>query len=301
MNELIITIVADLSQYRLDEHLVNKIFQKLERKKGSIIGFSWLSTQEACDIEVQDINKELAYAAVINAIEENPVDIFIQEKSSNRRKKFLISDMDSTIIEQECIDELADTLGLKEEVSAITAKAMNGELDFPSALRERVALLENLKESDLQKVYDDKITFMPGAKTLIQTMKKSGAYCLLVSGGFTFFTEKVKNTLGFDDHKANILDFNNGLLTGKVIDPILDKQDKLDSLNYHVARLNIADNDVISLGDGANDLPMLKAAGLAIAHHAKQAVKDVIPTQINHTNLESALFAQGFKRDEFIF
>lgn len=300
MKTLIITLVSKPEQYTLEEPLVNTLFRKLEKKGYQIANFHWLSTNEACDIELYADDVVTIRALVTKILEEFPVDVFVQEKTENRMKKLLISDMDSTIIEQECIDELADVLGIKEQVSEITTRAMNGEIDFPSALRERVALLKGLKSSDLQGVYDDKISFMAGAKTLVATMNKKGTRCVLVSGGFTFFTEQVAKKIGFESHHANMLDFQNGILTGNVVEPILDKEAKVHALQQHAKELGISEHDVVALGDGANDLPMLRMAGLGVACHAKKAVKDEISYQVNHTTLESALFLQGIKRSEFV-
>jgi phosphoserine phosphatase len=300
MQNFIVTIVTNPSQYTLDETIVNKIFRILEKQSSLVSGFSWLSVGEACDITLQAPSEKALREALLVYLADKPVDSFIQEKSEQRLKKLLISDMDSTIIEQECIDELADSLGIKPQVADITAKAMNGELDFPSALKERVALLKGLEESILQSVFENKITFMPGAKTLIATMNKLDTRCVLVSGGFTFFTQRVAKALGFAEHQANQLDFHQGKLTGKVIEPILDKEAKVEALEAQIAQLGITGNDVLALGDGANDLPMLERAALGIACHAKDAVKRVIHHQVNHTTLESVLFAQGIKREEFV-
>jgi phosphoserine phosphatase len=200
-------------------------------------------------------------------------------------KKLLISDMDSTMIQQECIDELADFVGKKEHVAAITERAMNGELVFEDALRERVALLKGLSVDVLQQCFDEKITMMGGAKELVGAFKKQGGKAVLVSGGFTFFTERVAKLLGFDEHFSNILEIEDGKLTGKVREPILGKEAKLAELNRQCAMLGIKPENVIAIGDGANDLPMLKAAGLGIAYHAKPTVQAQTNARINHGDL----------------
>lgn len=206
-------------------------------------------------------------------------------------KKLLISDMDSTMIDQECIDELADFVGKKDYVAAITERAMNGELDFPSALRERVALLAGLPEATLQQCFDERITMMSGAKALIDAFKKQGGKCVLVSGGFTFFTSRVAAKLGFDEDYSNILEIKDGKLTGKVIEPILGKEAKLAELNRQCKLLGITPANVIALGDGANDLPMLQAAGLGIAYRAKQTVQAQIASHINAGDLSAVITA----------
>jgi phosphoserine phosphatase len=202
-------------------------------------------------------------------------------------KKLLISDMDSTMIEQECIDELADFVGKKQHVAAITERAMNGELVFEEALRERVALLKGLPVSTLQECFDKKITPMGGAKELVTAFKKQGGKAVLVSGGFTFFTERVAKMLCFDEHYSNILEIEDGKLTGMVREPILGKEAKLAELNRQCELLSIEPKNVIAIGDGANDLPMLKAAGLGIAYHAKPTVQSQVNARINHGDLSS--------------
>lgn len=204
-------------------------------------------------------------------------------------KKLLISDMDSTMIGQECIDELADFVGKKDYVAAITERAMNGDLDFPSALRERVALLKGLPVAALEECFSTRITPMAGAKELLAAFKAKGGKAVLVSGGFTFFTERVANLLGFDEHYANILGIEHGVLTGEVMDPILGKEAKLAELNRQCGLLGITPANVIAIGDGANDFPMLQAAGLGVAYHAKPSVQKQVASRINHGNLSSLI------------
>ncbi len=223
----------------------------------------------------------------------------ILQPVAGREKRLLISDMDSTMIAQECIDELADCVGLKPQVAAITERAMNGELDFHTALTERVALLKDLPETALAEVFAQRITLMPGARTLVQTMRARGAYCLLVSGGFTFFTRRVAEALGFHAEEANRLEITEGKLTGRVIAPILDKQSKLTALQQTAAVQGCATEAVLALGDGANDLPMLLAAGLGVAYHAKPAVQQAAQHRINHTDLRALLYAQAIPKSEW--
>lgn len=204
-------------------------------------------------------------------------------------KKLLISDMDSTMIGQECIDELADFVGKKTYVSAITERAMNGELDFETALKERVALLAGLPEARLQQCFDERITMMAGARALINAFKQNDGKCVLVSGGFTFFTSRVAKVLGFDEHYANILEVKGGMLTGKVVMPILGKEAKLAELNRQCEMLGITPAQVIAIGDGANDLPMLKAAGLGVAYHAKPKVQAEVASRITRGDLSALI------------
>jgi len=211
----------------------------------------------------------------------------------------LLADMDSTMIQQECIDELADMAGVGAHVAGITARAMNGELDFEAALIERVALLKGLDEGVIAQVLAERITFMPGGATLIATMKANGGHAALVSGGFTAFTAQVAEVLGFDEHRANTLLVEDGKLLGDVARPILGRQAKIEALEQISARLGIAETDVIAVGDGANDLGMLHRAGTGVALHAKPVVAAECEVRINHGDLTALLFIQGYARSEF--
>ena len=221
--------------------------------------------------------------------------------ASNRRKKLLVSDMDSTIIQQECLDELAAYAGLKDEIAAITARAMAGELDFEGALTERVGKLGGLSLDALQQCFDERITLMPGAKTLTATMSAHGAYCLLVSGGFTFFTTRVAAATGFDADKGNTLIDNGKALTGEVGRPILGREAKLEALDDCAFANGILRSDALAMGDGANDLAMIEAAGLGLAVHAKPIVASAADAAINVTDLTAALYFQGYSDDDIVW
>ncbi len=227
------------------------------------------------------------------------VDLIVQA-TEGRKKRLLLADMDSTMIQQECIDELADEAGVGAHVAGITARAMNGELDFEAALRERVGLLKGLPEAVIERVYQDRITFMPGGKALLATMKAHGGYAALVSGGFTAFTARVAEALGFDENRANTLNAENGALDGTVGMPILGKQAKLDALLEITARLGITPDEAMAVGDGANDLAMLNRAGAGVALHAKPSVAAQCDIRVNHGDLTALLFLQGYARAEFV-
>lgn len=225
-------------------------------------------------------------------------DICIQE-DIERRKGLLICDMDSTLIGQECIDELADFAGVKARVSAITERAMRGEIGFDGALKERVGLLKGLDLSVLQKCFDERIHLNPGARTLCQTMRANGAKTVIVSGGFTFFTGKVAQACGFDTHQANTLIEDDDKLSGQVGLPILGRQAKLEALKNHSAEMG-GTSQAIAIGDGANDLAMITAAGLGVAYYAKPAVAAASHCAINYTDLTTALYFQGYSDSEFV-
>jgi phosphoserine phosphatase len=226
------------------------------------------------------------------------VDLVVQ-KAEGRKKRLLIADMDSTMIRQECIDELADEAGVGARVADITARAMNGELDFEAALRERVGLLKGLPEAVIAEVLRDRITLMPGGSVLLATMKANGAYAALVSGGFTAFTSAVATRLGFDENRANTLHVVEGRLAGTVAAPILGKEAKLQALHEITARLGITPAQALAVGDGANDLPMLLAAGTGVALHAKPRVQADCDVRVNHGDLTALLYLQGYTRDMF--
>ncbi len=210
----------------------------------------------------------------------------------------LIADMDSTVIGQECLDELADLKNVKAEVAALTERAMRGELDFAEALRERIRLLRGLTRADLQRVLDERITLNPGAQALVQTMKAQGAHTVLVSGGFTFFADAVARRAGFAESRANVFLWEEDALAG-VAEPILGREAKLASLGEAAAAHGLDAAGVIAVGDGANDLAMLKAAGLGVAYRAKPVVAAEADAQVIHTNLEALLYFQGYSRSEF--
>ena len=253
----------------------------------------------ALDILVEAQDLLALRAQVDHALKDLAVDHCVQA-AERRRKRLLVADMDSTIIGCECLDELADFAGVKDAVSAITERAMRGELDFEAALRERVAMLKGLPVAALQTCYDERVRLNAGAKTLIGTMTASGARCLLVSGGFTFFTTRVAAAAGFAEDRANRLIEADGVLTGAVAEPILGKAAKLASLEQEAKALGIELSQTIAIGDGANDLAMIEAAGLGIAYRAKPIVAAKAHARIDHSDLTALLYFQGYSQDAFI-
>lgn len=229
-----------------------------------------------------------------------PADLAVMPAARFGRKRLLISDMDSTIIGQECIDEIADAVGLKAKISEITERAMRGELDFEAALTERVAMLKGLPLEALARTLEERITLNPGARTLIATMKANGARTLLVSGGFTYFTARVAELAGFESHQGNTLMDDGAALTGEVGRPILGREAKRTALVEAATALGASPDDAIAMGDGANDLDMIRASGLGIAYRAKPVVAAEAAGAIRHTDLTAALFFQGYKASEFV-
>lgn len=251
----------------------------------------------ATDLVIRGLSQPQARAALESACPH--LDVIVQPAGPARRKRLLVADMDSTMIAQECIDELADFAGLKAEIAAITERAMQGELDFESALDARVAALKGLDASAIDRCLAERITLMPGARTLIATMKALGARTLLISGGFTAFTGPVAARIGFDRQVANLLHIADGKLDGTVAKPIVDSQVKRDTLIAERATLALETADTLAVGDGANDIPMLEAAGLGIAYHAKPRAAAAADAAVRVGDLTVLLSAQGIPRSEW--
>ncbi len=262
----------------------------------------WLAPATAADVpfsapasETRAITDKLQ-AALAGAC----ADVVVQP-ASGRRKKLLLTDMDSTMIGQECIDELADYVGVKAQVAAITERAMRGEIDFEPALRARVALLKALPAAVVDEVINDRIRLTPGARVLVSTMRRNGAYTCLVTGGFTLFTERIAAMIGFDESRANKLVVDaDGRLTGEVREPIFGREAKLATLVELTRKLDLRPDETLVTGDGANDIAMIEAAGLGVAYHAKPKVAAAAAAAINHADLTALLYAQGYRREEFV-
>ncbi len=261
----------------------------------------WLASGISCETrfaarpeQAQNL-LEAARACLIDC----PVDVNLVLNDGHRRKSLFLADMDSTIIEQECIDELADVAGVGAEVKAVTEQAMRGELDFAGALRARVKRLAGLDAAVISQVISERISVSPGAKTLVATMARSGAYCVLVSGGFTRFTGAIAEAVGFHENRANILDVEGGLLTGRVIEPILGREAKEATLLELLKARGLPPDAALAVGDGANDLAMLNAAGLGVAYRAKPLVAASADAVVKHADLTALLYLQGYTEQEF--
>jgi phosphoserine phosphatase len=260
----------------------------------------WLFDEVAVDIPFTGSEDIAGIAARLRqARGDLPVDIVVQPQTA-RRKKLFLADMDSTMIGQECVDELADFAGLKVHVAAITERAMRGEIEFEPALRERVALLKGLPVSTIDEVLKKRITPTPGGRELVATMRAHGAYTCLISGGFTLFTRAVAAMIGFQENRANELKVEHGKLAGEVTEPILGRAAKLATLVELREAFDLDDIDTLAVGDGANDLDMIRQAGLGVAYHAKPAVAAAAAARIDHGDLTALLYVQGYRRDEFV-
>jgi phosphoserine phosphatase len=292
---LVATLICNPAEPALDGAALAAAREALPQNAAA----TWLAESVAADVAFSsDEDAQTIAGRVRAALADRKIDVVVQPVN-HRRKRLLLADMDSTMIGQECIDELADYAGLKAHVAAITERAMRGEIAFEPALRERVAVLRGLPISVIDDVLAQRITLTPGARELIGTMRAQGAYTCLVSGGFTQFTGAVRARIGFDEDRANVLETEAGKLAGIVREPILGREAKLATLVELKQSRRIADADTIVVGDGANDLAMIQAAGLGVAYHAKPAVAAAAHARIDFGDLTALLYAQGYRRDEF--
>jgi phosphoserine phosphatase len=291
---LVATLIAAPASGRLTADLADKAAASVDASE-----MVWLAEGEALDLALPaPVDAALAATRLRAALAGAPLDLVVQP-AAGRRKKLLIADMDSTMIDQECIDELADEVGLKAAVAAITARSMNGEIAFEPALRERVALLKGLDEAVIERLVASRITLASGSRALVATMRAHGAWAALVSGGFTAFTSRIAARLGFDEHRANVLHVEAGRLAGTVAEPILGREAKAVALREICRRLGIGLDAAIAVGDGANDLDMLALAGSGVALHAKPAVAAQARMRIDHGDLTALLYVQGYRKSEF--
>lgn len=298
--EFIATIIAATT---LSGESISHIADQIDLAAIQQHHFDWIDEGKAGDFSINAHENEgpRVRAAFESALADLRLgaDVIVQ-RTEYRTKKMLIADMDSTMITVECIDELADYAGIKPQIAAITERAMQGELDFRAALAERVALLAGLEESVIARCLAERVQLMPGARTLVQTMKARGAHCVLVSGGFTRFAEPVAAMIGFDLAIANTLEIADGVLSGRVLDPIIDSGTKLATLNAQCAALGLTPAHVLAVGDGANDVPMIAAAGLGMAYHAHAAAIQAADAAVRYGDLTTLLWAQGIASKDWV-
>lgn len=293
---LVATLICNPNNPALDSTVVDGA-RAILRNAGSA---HWLWDEVAADIPFESDEPIAAIVQRLQAAREDlPIDIVVQPRL-DRRKKLFLADMDSTMIGQECIDELADFAGLKAHVAAITERAMRGEIAFEPALRERVALLKGLSVTVVDEVLAKRITPTPGGRELVMTMRANGAYTCLISGGFTVFTNAVAATIGFQENRANTLDVADGKFAGTVAEPIVGRETKLATLTELREAFDLDNLDTLVVGDGANDLGMIQQAGLGVAYRAKPAVAAAAAARIDYGDLTALLYAQGYHRDEFV-
>lgn len=296
--QAVVTLIADPAAAVLADDAVHGVRSAMQGLGSEVAKPDWLAPGAACDLAFEGLAPEQAEAAARRALGGLPVDVIAQPRAG-RRKRLLIADMESTIIRQEMLDELGDYVGLKEHIAGITARAMNGEIDFKGAVHERVALLKGLSEHVLDEVWA-RAELMPGAAALVGTMRANGAVCVLVSGGFRCFTRRVREWVGFHEDRGNELEVADGVLTGRAVEPILDKNSKLDALMEFAGSHRVPVAETMAVGDGANDLPMLLAAGLGVAYHAKPSVAAEARARVDHCDLTALLYAQGYRAGEIV-
>lgn len=294
-----ITLICNPANTVLDTSLISDLSDALEREGGQIGRLEWLDGPIAADLECAGLQPDMIEDILRDKLGDDPVDVVVHLAGEDRRRKLLVADMDSTIITVECLDELADFAGKKTEVAAITERAMRGELVFEDALRERIAILAGLPESALAGTYADRVRLMPGARTLVRTMAANGAHTVLVSGGFSYFTERVAADAGFHAERANRLIFENSLLKG-VAEPILGREAKLAALHEFCVVHGISESQAMAIGDGANDLAMIQVAGMGVAFHAKPVVAAAARARIDHGDLTALLYLQGYRGGDFV-
>ncbi|MBT4931895.1 MAG: phosphoserine phosphatase SerB [Rhodospirillaceae bacterium] len=291
-----LTLIGNAETNPLKTAHIERVCQRLEIP----VDPHWLAEDEACDLFM---DSPLTSLEVTQQVRESLSGTAIDAACTatrGRRKKLLISDMDSTVIDQECIDELGDAFGVGPQIREITTAVIKGEINFSEALRKRMLLMKGMDQHLLESVYRDRLTIKAGARTLVQTMSHHGAYCILVSGGFSFFTSRISERLGFDDDKGNELIFEDGILTGAVEEPVLGRIAKLTILNELCDQKGLQLAEVLAVGDGANDIMMIQAAGLGVAIHASESLKEVADAFIDHGDLSALLYIQGFHKSQFV-
>ena len=294
----VLTLFGHPDRPSLDDARADGVAESLERLGAKVNRLDWLDRGIACDLGFRDLHPDAAVAAARQALDGSEIDVAAQP-DEDRRKKLLIADMDSTIVTSETLDELAREAGLFDKIAPITARAMRGELKFEEALRERLALMSGMPKSFLERAWE-KVRYSDGAAVAVATMREHGTYAVLVSGGFTFFTERVAAALGFDEHRANRLVFDGESFAGRAEEPILGREAKVEALYQLCTQRGLALNEAACVGDGANDLGMIQAAGCGVAYRAKPILAESAKFQINHGDLTGLLYIQGYRREQFV-
>lgn len=296
MTSNVLTLIGNAESAPLEPVHIERVCRRL----GTPGKVDWLAEREACDLffdsplSAVDIAEQARDALSGTAFDT------VCTSTLGRRKKLLVSDMDSTVINQECIDELGDAIGLGSRIRDITAAVVRGDMSFADALRERMALMKGMERRLLISVYEERISLKAGARTLVQTMRHHGTYCILVSGGFSFFTHRIAERIGFHDHQGNELVFEDGKLTGEVQEPILGRTAKQKTLMRLCDEKGFEPSDVLAVGDGANDIEMIKAAGLGVAFHGSDSLREQANACIDHGDLTALLYIQGYRKSEFV-
>lgn len=296
MTSHVLTLIGNMESAPLEPVHIERVCRRLATTGET----GWLAEKEACDLFIES---SLSTAEITeqarDALSGKAIDA-VCTPIEGRRKMLLISDMDSTVIDQECIDELGDAIGLGSRIREITAAVVNGDISFSDALRQRMALMKGMDRGVLNSVYEDRITLKAGARTLVQTMRRHGAFCILVSGGFSFFTRRIAELIGFHDHQGNRLAFEDGKLTGEVLEPILGRSAKLNTLTWLCDEKGLEPFEVLAVGDGANDIKMIKAAGLGVAFHGSGSLRTQANACIDHGDLTALLYIQGYRKSQFV-
>ncbi len=291
-------LISDPTVLPLVDPLIDDVKGGLESIGATVNSIEWLAPEQACDLHFRGVPRSAALDVIRVVIGGSPIDINVVV-TSGRRKKLLISDMDSTIVDCETLDDLADFAGVGEEVAAITRQSMNGQVEFVDALVRRVAMLAGEPAAMLEMAFE-RVRIMPGARTLVRTLRAHGVHTVLVSGAFTYFTTRVAKLVGFDEQEANVLEIENGKLTGRIIPPIINRDGKVNALLRLSALHGVDLADTLAVGDGANDLGMIERAGLGVAFQGKKIVAERAAVRVDHTDLRSLLFIQGYHADEFV-
>ncbi len=296
MTSHVLTLIGNTATAPLEPVDIERVCRRLATTGEA----DWLAEREACDLFIESSLSAVEIAErARDALSGTAIDA-VCTAVEGRRKKLLVSDMDSTVIDQECIDELGDAIGIGSRIREITAAVVNGDMSFSDALRKRMVLMKGMERGLLESVYVERISLKAGARTLVQTMRRHGAFCILVSGGFTFFTRRIAERIGFHDHRGNQLAFEDGKLTGQVLEPILGRSAKLNTLTRLCVEKGLEPSDVLAVGDGANDIKMIEAAGLGVAFHGSDRLKKRASACIDHGDLTALLYIQGFRKSEFV-